>query len=402
MEDGARVLIVGGGPVGLTAAINLAHFGIPFTLFEAGNSIFEDPRAATVHPPTLEMFQRLGLTGLFIDRGYVVRKFQYRDRREGLVAEFDLGLLSDETPFPFRLMLEQHKISAIISDKLKAYSGVEILYSHKVIESYHEGEEVVVEVETPDGVKTFHGRFLIGCDGGRSLIRKSMMVEFEGFTFKERFLVVTTPFDFAEHGYAFTNYIADPEEWCALFKVRGMDDKGLWRVVFPTDPQQSEAEIFQDRSMEERLQGFHPKADPYPVVHRNLYEVHQRVATSYRKGQMLIAGDAAHVNNPLGGMGMNFGFHDAFNLAEKLARIWFEGAGQDLLGLYDRQRRTVAIEYLQAQSIQNKKNLEEKDPEIRKIHLDEMRQIAADRDRQRNFLMRAAMIDSIRRSATIT
>lgn len=402
MAETNRVLVVGAGPVGYTVAINLAHYGIPFTLLEADNEIFEDPRAGTIHPPTLEMFNRLDLTETFLERGYVVRNYHYRDRKQGLIADFDLGLLSAYTDYPFRLMLEQHKISHIISDRLGGFDQHEILRRHRVVAVGQDNDGVTIEAETPNGIKTFRGRYVIGCDGGRSRVRGSMNVDFDGFTFPERFLVVSTPYDFAEQGYAFTNYIADPEEWCALFKVPGKDDSGLWRVVFPTDPEEDEADLFDDQSIEDRLQGFHPKPDPYQVVHRNLYEVHQRVASSYRDGRILVAGDAAHINNPLGGMGMNFGFHDAFSVTEKLAKIWFEGADENLLDLYDRQRRTVAAEYLQRQTIENKKNIEQPDAVARAKFHDELRAIIADPDRQRAYLRRVAMIEGVERAASIT
>ncbi len=402
MADTNRVLVVGAGPIGFTVALNLAHSGIPFILLEADDEIFEDPRAGTIHPPTLEMFHRLDLTETFLERGYVVRNYHYRDRQQGLIADFDLGLLSAYTDYPFRLMLEQHKISHIISDRLGSFKNHEILRQHQVVAVEQDNDGVTVLAETPNGSKTFRGRYVIGCDGGRSQVRRSMNVDFEGFTFPERFLVVSTPYDFATHGYAFTNYIADPEEWCAMFKVPGKDDSGLWRVVFPTDPEEHEADLFDDQSIEDRLQGFNPKPEPYQVVHRNLYEVHQRVASRYRDGRILVAGDAAHINNPLGGMGMNFGFHDAFSVTEKLAKIWFEGAEESLLDLYDRQRRTVAEEYLQRQTIENKKNIEQRDPEARAKFHDELRAIVADPDRQRAYLRRVAMIEGIERAASIT
>ena len=397
-----RVLVVGAGPIGFTVALNLAHYGIPFTLLEADHEISEDPRAGTIHPPTLEMFNRLGLTETFIERGYVVRNYHYRDRKQGLIAEFDLGLLSAYTDYPFRLMLEQHKVSHIISDRLGEFDNHQVRHRHKVISVDQDDDGVTAEAETPDGIKTIRGRYVIGCDGGRSQVRRSMNVDFKGFTFPERFLVVSTPYDFAAHGYAFTNYIADPEEWCALFKVPGKDDAGLWRVLFPTDPDDDEASLFDDQSIERRLQGFNPKPDAYQLIHRNLYGVHQRVASSYRDGRILIAGDAAHINNPLGGMGMNFGFHDAFNVTEKLAKIWFEDADENLLDLYDRQRRTVAAEYLQRQTIENKKNIEQQDPAARAKFHDELRAIIADPDRQRAYLRRVAMIEGIERAASIT
>ncbi|MFP6711413.1 MAG: FAD-dependent monooxygenase [Rhodospirillales bacterium] len=402
MSDENRVLIAGGGPIGYTAAINLAHYGIPFTLLEAADTILEDPRAATIHPPTLEMFDTIGLTKIFLERGYVTQNYHYRDRQQGLIADFNLGVLKDDTAFPYRVMLEQHKISHIIADALKSFDGHEILNNHRVESVTQDADGVTAKVTTPDGEKEFLGRYMIGCDGGRSNVRKSIDVDFEGFQFEERFLVVTTPYDFSQHGYAITNYIADPDEWCALFCVKGPDDSGVWRVVFPTDNAQTEAEIFDDSAIEKRLQGFHARDVAYDIIHRNLYQVHQRVATKYREGRILIAGDAAHINNPLGGMGMNFGFHDAFNLTKQLNEIWFNDGSEDLFDLYERQRRTVASEYLQAQTIENKKNLERKDQAGREKFFDELRKIVADDEKQRKYLRRVAMIEGIERAASIT
>jgi 3-(3-hydroxy-phenyl)propionate hydroxylase len=402
MSELDRVLIAGGGPVGFTAALNLARRGIPFTLLEGGDRIFDDPRAGTIHPPTLEMFEDIGVTKLFMERGFIVNNYHYRDRRQGLIADFDLNVLKDDTPFPFRLMLEQHKICYILRDLLKEYSGNEILMQHRVTRVEQDGSGVTATVETPDGEKTFRGRYIIGCDGGRSQVRKSMGVKFDGFTYGERFLVLSTRYDFGKAGYAITNYIADPVEWCAMFKVPGNDEKGMWRVVFPADAQAAPEVIFDEASVQARIQGFHPKDGPYDVVHRNLYDVHQRVASCYRNGRLLIAGDAAHINNPLGGMGMNFGLHDAFNLVDKLGRIMLDGESEDILDQYDRQRRTVAEEYLQRQTIENKKNIEQKDAAAQEKFYDELRGIVADRSKLRTYLRRVAMIEGIERANSIT
>jgi 3-(3-hydroxy-phenyl)propionate hydroxylase len=397
-----RVLIAGAGPVGLTAALALSRCGIPVTVLEAGTKIFDDPRAGTIHPPTLEMFAESGVTDAMLARGYIVRNYQYRDRRTGIVANFDLGALADDTPYPYRLMLEQHKICYILLDELKAYPGCDVLMEHRVASVTQDADGVTATVETPGAAKTFRGSWMIGCDGGRSQVRKSMNVEFIGFTYAERFLILSTRYDFAPHGYALTNYIADPDEWCALFKVPGHDERGIWRVVFPVDARRSEEEIFGEREVQRRIQGFHRKDGDYEVFHRNLYDVHQRVASCYRDARLLIAGDAAHLNNPLGGMGMNFGFHDAFNLTAKLAAIIQDAVDESLLDLYDRQRRTVAQEYLQRQTIENKRNIEQKDPSERETFHDELRAIAADRAKLRSYLLRVAMIEGIRRANAIT
>ncbi len=403
MEDHDRVLIAGGGPVGYTAAYLLARSGIPFTLLEAGHKIFDDPRAGTIHPPTLELFASIGVTPRMIERGYVVPNYHYRDRRAGLIANFDLGVLAEDTPFPFRLMLEQHKICAILRDLVLAeYPQNPVLLDHRVASVTQDENGVVAAIETPSGPMSVRGRYIIGCDGGRSQVRKSMSVDFEGFTYDERFLILSTKYDFAPHGFAQTNYIADPEQWCALFKVPGHDETGTWRVVFPMDSNTPESEIFAEAHVQGLIQRFQAKSAPYDIVHRNIYQVHQRVASCYRDGRILIAGDAAHINNPLGGMGMNFGFHDVFNLVEKLGRIWHRGASEDLLDLYDRQRRTVAQEYLQRQTIENKKNMENKDTAAQERFYDELRGIVADRAKQRAYLRRVAMIDGFDRAASIT
>jgi 3-(3-hydroxy-phenyl)propionate hydroxylase len=156
-----------------------------------------------------------------------------------------------------------------------------------------------------------------------------------------------------------------------------------------------------DAGVQARLQKFFPAPAPYEVVHRNLYVTHQRVAETFRKGRVLLAGDAAHVNNPIGGMGLNGGIQDAVSLSDKLARILLSRDSDRLLDLYDLQRRTVAVEFVQEQSIANKKRLEASDPDMRKKNLDELRQIAADPARARQFLLRTAMIASQRRAATI-
>jgi 3-(3-hydroxy-phenyl)propionate hydroxylase len=396
-----QVLIAGGGPVGFTVALNLARRGIPFTLLEGTDKIFDDPRAGTIHPPTLEMFAGIGVADTMIERGIVVPNYQYRDRKDGVVADFDLGVLAGDTPFPFRLMLEQHKLCYILRDMLTAYSGHQVLMEHRVTSVSQDAAGVTAEVETPSGRKTFKGSHIIGCDGGRSQVRKSMDVAFDGFTYPERFLVLSTRYDFEPHGYAITNYIADPDEWCALFKVPGADDTGVWRVVFAADASAPPEQIFEESAVQARIRRFLDKGSPYDVVHRNLYDVHQRVASSYRNGRMLIAGDAAHINNPLGGMGMNFGLHDAFSLTDKLGKVLLDGEGDDILDLYDRQRRTVAQEYLQRQTIENKNNIEQKDPAKRADFYASLRAIVADRDKLRSYLLRVAMIEGVRRAASI-
>jgi 3-(3-hydroxy-phenyl)propionate hydroxylase len=398
--DDRRVLIAGGGPVGLLCAWLLGRRGIPVRLFDENDGPQADPRAATTHPATLDLLEEDGLAADMARVGLVAPIFQFWDRPSGeLVAQFDHAVLKDDTRHPFVVQCEQFKTANLILERLQGMAHVDVMFAHAVADVRQTQERVSAEVRGPGGSSTHAGAYLIGADGGRSTVRKQCGIAFEGFTWPERFVVLTTPYDFeAQRGYCYRSYFADPGSWCNCFKVSADGPPGLWRTVFPTDTHETDADVMGDAGVQARMQKFFPSAAPYPVVHRNLYVTHQRVAARFREGRVLLAGDAAHVNNPIGGMGLNGGIQDAVNLCDKVARIILAGESERLLDLYDRQRRTVAIEFVQEQSIANKKRLEAADPQARARNLDELRQIAADPARARQFLLRTAMIASQRRA----
>jgi len=399
-----RVLIAGGGPVGLFAALLLGREGIPVRLFDENETIREDPRAATTHPGTLEILDSAGLVDDMARVGLVAPIFQFWDRPTGrLVAEFDHALLKNDTPYPFVIQCEQFKTARLILDRLRELPNVEVFFDRRVTDVRQTEHDVTITVETPGGPVEHRGLYLIGADGGRSIVRKKSGIPFEGFTWEERFIVLTTPFDFhASKGYSYRSYFADPDEWCNCFKVSANGPPGLWRTVYPTDPKATDDELMSDRAVQARLRKFFPSGNDYEIVHRNLYTTHQRVAKTFRAGRVLLAGDAAHVNNPIGGMGLNGGLQDAGNLVEKLLEVLLNGGPDALLDLYDLQRRTVSSEFVQQQSIANKKRLEERDPDKRNKNLDELGQIASDPVRARNFLLGSAMLASQRRAAALT
>jgi 3-(3-hydroxy-phenyl)propionate hydroxylase len=397
------VLIAGGGPVGLLCAWLLGRHGLPVRLFDDNDGPQADPRAATTHPATLDLLTDDGLDVDMARVGLVAPIFQFWDRpSDALVAEFDHAILAGDTKHPFVVQCEQFKTANLILQRLRKLPNVEILFGHGVVDVAQAENSVSVDVRDSKGVTTHTGAYLIGADGGRSIVRKQSGIAFDGFTWPERFIVLTTPYDFeAGRGYCYRSYFADPEAWCNCFKVSADGPPGLWRTVFPTDPAQAESDLMSDAGVQARLQKFFPAPKPYEVVHRNLYVTHQRVAATFRKGRVLLAGDAAHVNNPIGGMGLNGGIQDAVNLVGKLARILLDGESDRLLDLYDRQRRTIAVEFVQEQSIANKKRLEARDPEARRENLGELREIAADPVRARQFLLRSAMIISQQRAAAM-
>ncbi|HET7887357.1 MAG TPA: FAD-dependent monooxygenase [Bradyrhizobium sp.] len=386
-----RVLIAGAGPVGLVAAANLVRHGVPVTVFESGGDLSMESRASTFHPPTLDMLGELGVVQPLIAQGLIAPKFQYRNRRDGVIAEFDFGDIADQTRHPFRLQCEQSKLTRIIYDRLRGAPDLEIVFSSPVRAVTQNTDSVTVTVER-DGRSEAHSyRWLIGADGARSDVRRSLDIEFEGFTWPDRYLVVSTPFDFHSviPGLATVSYVADPVRWHFLLGI-----PGLWRVMFRIAPEESDELALSAEFVTALMAEVVPGIDRYQIDHTTLYRVHQRVASTFRKHRAFLIGDAAHVNNPLGGMGMNGGIHDAMNLTERLAAVWRGEKAEAELDRFDLQRRLVTKEYVERQSIQNKRNLEAADNGFR----DFLRQTAADPTLRREYLLKVSMIGSLRRA----
>jgi 3-(3-hydroxy-phenyl)propionate hydroxylase len=399
-----RIVIAGGGPVGVVSALACAQRGYAVTLLEAEAKVDDSPRAATTHPSTLEMIARVGLIDQFIQEGLVARYFQFWDKpARAKIAEFDHDVLRDETPYPFVVQTEQHKLARMGIERLKIFPDVEVRYATRAITVGQDADGATVSAEGPGGTETFHADYVIGADGGRSTLRKALDIDFEGFTWPERFLVLTTDENFQEllPGCCYRNYMADPDEWTNLFKVAGDDGKGRWRAVFPTRIEESDEQALADESTYSRLQRVFPLGRRYNVIHRNLYKVHQRVAATFRKGRVFLAGDSAHVNNSVGGLGLNGGIHDAMELVDTLHQVIAKQAGDALFDRYTRRRRNLNIEFVQEQTIVNKRRLEEREPEARQLRFDELRATAEDPKKHKEFLLRTSLIASVRKAQSM-
>ena len=381
-----NILVVGAGPVGSVAALACARSGQRVTLLEAQDKIDDSPRASTTQPPTLEILAELGLIDEYIVQGLVAPTFQFWDRpTRRLIAEFDLGRLRDETAYPFVVQTEQHKLANMAIERLRCMPNAEVLLGCAVSGISQDEKQVMVTA----GERHFTADYVIGCDGGRSTVRKQIDIEFEGYTWPERFLVITTQFDFqAALGCCLRNYMAGPEEWTNLFKVAGDDLKGRWRAVYNTRPDETDEEALSDDSVRARLTRCYAQNADW--LHLNLYSVHQRVAKNFRKGRVFLCGDAAHVNNPIGGLGLNCGIHEAWDLANLL------GGDESKLDAYERRRRPLNIKYVQEQTVANKKQLEERNPAQREKRFDELRRTAEDPAQHKAFLMRASLLESTR------
>jgi 3-(3-hydroxy-phenyl)propionate hydroxylase len=398
------VVVVGAGPVGLCLSLALAQADVPVTLIEAmtdGNFLDQVPRAGSNHPTTLEFFDRIGLYDKLEPRGIVAPKFHYWDRQDSaLIAEFDHALLKEDTKFPYVLQCERIKIIEEALAMAKAHPLIEVCMATEFTGFEQQAGAVLARVTNIDGEsETLRGSYLVSCEGARSIARKDLGLEFEGFTYPERTINIEVAYDFRQHGYTERNYISDPVEYSNLFHWKGPPER--WRIHFPTAIDDDEEALKQPDALQARLRRFLGLDRSFEICGCNLYTVHQRVAKKFRVGRVLLAGDSAHVNSPIGGMGLNSGVHDAFNLADKLARIMHGEADEAELDRYERQRRHVAVQHTQAQTIRNKRLLEERDPAVRRRNHDELRRQSENPRLARKFLLRTALFDSLREAEQI-
>ena len=391
-----RVIIAGGGPVGLIVGLILGRAGVDVTLIDKGDINHQEPRAATIHPASLDILDDLGVYRRIEPLGIVCPIVNYYDQHE-LLASFDHAVLAGETRHPWVLQCEQDKVARVLYTMARELRSLTIRTETEVLACAQSAEAVEIELANPDGThEHISGRYLIGADGARSTVRREAGIEFEGFTWPERFMIIGTPYDFAQAGYAYRNYISDPVEWYNLFKISWKGPPGVYRLVVPVSLDEALDEERVLATCQRKFQRFHPNPQPYEIVLYDSYVVHQRVAATFRMGRIILTGDAAHLNSPIGAMGMNSGIHDAVNLAGNLLRVLAGEEGEGALDRYGRQRRHVAVEHVQTATIANKKNMEQRDPTTRQKYRDDMRRAAEDPALAKKFLMRTSLIECLR------
>jgi 2-polyprenyl-6-methoxyphenol hydroxylase-like FAD-dependent oxidoreductase len=393
------VLIVGAGPVGLTAALALGEAGVCVTVLESTAGITEDLRASTFHPPTLDMLDAFGISQELIAQGLVCPHWQVRMHPSGEHARFDLSVLADVTKHPYRLQCEQYKLSRILLSRLQIMPHVRVLFDAKVGRVMQDVQGVRLEVQTADGEQSMQASWLIGADGARSVVRQSLGMSFEGSTYPEATLLATTDFLFENHLPNLSNVTYCWREGAGNFSL--LKVPGRWRVSIYPDEQQSIEEALKPEALEAALQAIVRHAEPYRVFEVRPYRVHQRIVERYGHGRIWLAGDAAHLNSPAGGMGMNGGIHDALNLADKLMRV-MRGESEDLLSLYERQRRPVALEQIIKQSDANRSRMREREPAARTAALQALQATANDPVALRKHLLRSSMIEGLRMADQIS
>src|SRR4051794_34085547 len=288
-----RVIVIGAGPVGLCLSLTLAQAGVRVVLIETlndDNFLEQVPRAGTNHPATLELFDRIGLYDLIEPRGIIAPVFHYWDRHEkALIAAFDHIHLKDDTKFPYVLQCERIKIVEEALAMAKAEPLIDLRLDTTFTAFEQGADGVKAHITNPAGEnEVVEGRYIVSGEGARSIVRKDLDIDFEGFTYPDRTLNIEVAYDFRQHGYTERNYISDPDEWSNLFHWKGPPDR--WRVHFPTAPEEDESALQRPEALQARLQKFLPISRNFDIVGSNLYTVHQRVAKKFRVGRAILAG----------------------------------------------------------------------------------------------------------------
>ena len=387
------ILIAGAGPVGLSLALALARRGLAVRVREAQPGLGSEARASTWHPPTLEMLRDWGVADAIVAKGFRVDRLQYWERETRTrVAEFEYARITGDTPFPFRLQCPQSAVTPILLEALRATGLADVRFEHALTGFEAGPAGVVAAFATPGGPRTETSEYLLGADGARSAVRKGLGLSFDGATYTDRFLLIATRFDFTPifPGMGPVSYIFDPHEWVILMRL-----PDVVRVVFRLAEEEDEAIALTDNAIQNRFAHLiGVQTGPIPILQRSTYTVHRRVADTFRRGRVVLAGDAAHVNNPTGGMGMNSGIHDAHALAAAFGAIAEGGDPEALLDAYAHERRRVALELVQQATDQNSRWMNARDLNERLERNAVLRAEAADPVRHRAHLLRAAMLDA--------
>lgn len=389
-----QVVIVGGGPVGLVAALALHQRGISVVVVEtAPDEVRAEWRGSTLHPPTLEIFDELGISEPILRDGIRLERMVYRDLELETEASFPYELLAEFTRFPFRLQYEQYKVLRLLKDAL-ATNNIPVLYEHTLTEFDQDDESVTATVVTHGEFRTIRADWLLAADGAHSVVRKALHIEFPGLTYPTQSLVVATTFPFESHiaDLPPVSYWSGPRGRVSVIRT-----PDIWRTAITTG-------LGTDESYEYRGNNPHPSfvdrmslllggvIDPasFDIRQHQFFRSHQRLAGNFRAGRVLLAGDAAHLTSTTGGMGLNSGVHDAYQLALAFDRDDLEAA----LSAYAEGRRSIAQNMVQPITTANRLGTDLLDREHRQARLDELHQKASQPESARAHLYASAMLGS--------
>ena len=343
-------IVVGGGPTGFITALGLAQAGSKVLLIEAEDAVIDSPRAAVYHWSALDGLERLGIREEAERTGFAKQDYLWLVRKTGERIEYDLSVLEGRTAFPYNIHLGQDRLAQIACDRLARMANAEIRFGTTLTALAQDEDSVRIRIEGPEGPQFLAARYLVGADGAGSMVRKGLGQAFEGMTWPERFVATNVYHDFESADYGLTTMVID-DEWGAVIVKIARD--GLWRCTYMEDASLPE------RTFLERVPAAYehllPGEGGYRLDRAAPYRMHQRCAETFRKGRAVLVGDAAHVTNPTGGLGLTGGLFDAFALWPTLAAVLLDGADPALLDRWAEDRRRIYLEKTSPQAIANKR-----------------------------------------------
>ncbi|WP_235366279.1 FAD-dependent oxidoreductase [Caballeronia zhejiangensis] len=399
METLEGVVVVGGGPVGLLTALKLGRAGVKVVVLESEPSVSPSPRAVAYMPPTVAALERFGLLDDVRKRAVWSPEINYRHGDGTLFSTLDWGVLDEDTEHPYMLLLGQNHVSNVIVEHLQALPNVDIRWNHRVESIKQDTAYVTIETRMPGGLSRIRTRWVAATDGARSTVREQLGLTFDGTTWDERLVATNIFYDFSFHGYSRANFVHDPVDWAVVVQL---DQSGLWRVCYGEDPDISMDEV--RRRMPERFRKILPGApnpDQYRVDHINPYRVHQRCASEFRRGRVLLAGDAAHITNPIGGLGLSGGVLDAEHLATALIAVIKESASKRVLDKYAAERRRVFLDFTSPTATANFNWMKESDPAKRAQDTAMLQSATADRAVMREMLLNFEKLNGVPRPSRL-
>ncbi|KAF8247174.1 FAD/NAD(P)-binding domain-containing protein [Wilcoxina mikolae CBS 423.85] len=346
-----NVCIIGAGPVGLFLSLLLAHSGVTVEVLEASAEIIQSPRAVVYHPPVLNSFCKAGILPTVLNAG-VKNTTGISWRAPGGELLGRLGLNGD-----FSVLLGQHRLCGIILREIERYGNVKVSFGYRYVSCEQGDDKVTVCLEHGEDKRreVRECKFLIGADGGKSPVRNSLGIPLEGFTWEEvRFVAADVRCEIEKHGWDVMNFMVDERDWAVVVKIGGGD---LWRIA--TGEKCGEREEVEDQErLRERYRRILPPGTEVEFISTAEYTMHQRCAQRFVVGNVVLVGDAAHLNNPIGGLGLTTGLLDAAHLGEALHQILVGGRpSYEVLKDYEEQRRKAFLDMTNRSSILQKNRL---------------------------------------------
>ncbi len=366
MADKTDVLIVGGGPVGMLAALTLAQAGASVRVLDKEPQIINSPRAAVYFPSTLLVLEELGILDELNAIGFQNSDFGTHIPEFGYHSVVKTEA-TEGIPYDYQLHVGQHEVARVAMEHAQKL-GVEVLFDQE-LHGYEEYDDrILALVSGPDSEATYEAKWLIGCDGARSTVRKLAGIEFEGHTWPERFIATNVKFPFKELGYSQANFVCDPVNMAVIAQL---DTDGLWRCTYMEDSELP-VESYLDR-VHQRYEWFMQGRKDYEIVSANPYTLHQRAAETLHKGRVLLAGDAAHATNPCGGLGLTSGLWTGVVLADVLGAVLRGEEEAEVLDRFSDERRRIFWEIVSPAATENKRMLQEQDMEQRRKDLEHVK-----------------------------